>query len=97
MPRREITMDRFTRGLLTVLTALLAVIAVELWVAMPDGSSVARAQIPDTGLQRLQIIEEARKTNQILEQIREQLREGCMKVRLEDTDKSNGKKAKVAP
>ncbi|MBI5765122.1 MAG: hypothetical protein HZA51_16525 [Planctomycetes bacterium] len=91
-----LSVDRFTRTLLVTLTLLLAVIAVELWIGQADRNTVS-AQIPDTGLQRQNIVEEARRTNQLLEQILTQLRTGTMKVRSESADKPEGKKGKSAP
>ncbi|MEK6644856.1 MAG: hypothetical protein AABZ08_13210 [Planctomycetota bacterium] len=91
-----LSIDRFTRTLLVALTLLLSVIAVELWIGLPD-RAVASAQVPDTGLQRQQIVEETRRTNQLLEQILTQLRTGSMKVTMESADKPDGKKRKSAP
>lgn len=96
MNPRTLTFDRFTRSILVVLTLLLSVIAVELWIGLADRST-AVAQIPDTGLQRQNIVEETRRTNQLLEQILTQLRTGTMKVRSESADKPEGKKGKSAP
>lgn len=94
MTTREIRLDRFTRGLLCALTVLLAVIALELWVGLPSSASPAMAQIPDTGLQRLQIVEETRKTNQLLQEILNYLKTGTVKVKTESADKRGGKKDK---
>ncbi|GMU32913.1 MAG: hypothetical protein HS101_04030 [Planctomycetia bacterium] len=69
-----ITLDRFTRGILCALTVLLTIIAIELWVGRPDGVPTARAQIPDTALQRREIVEETRRTNVLLGQILEHLK-----------------------
>lgn len=91
-----ITLDRFTRGLLVVLTGLLAVVAVELWVGLSDRGP-ALAQIPDTGLQRQQIADEARRTNQLLEQILNHLKTGSVKVKIESADKRTGRKDAERP
>lgn len=96
MNPRTFTFDRFTRSILVTLTLLLAVIAVELWIGLADRNT-ASAQIPDTGLQRQHIVDETRRTNQLLEQILDQLRTGTMKVRPESADKPEGKKGKSAP
>jgi hypothetical protein len=92
MERQRVSLDRFTVGLLTTITGLMAIIAVELWVGLSDGSR-AQAQIPDTGLQRKQIVDEARRTNELLEKILDHLRTGSVKVKLENADKSGGKKS----
>jgi hypothetical protein len=88
MLRQEFTLDRFTRGVLVTLTALLTIIAIELWAMQPDVVSPAQAQVPDSGLQRYQMIDEARRTNQLLEQILEHLRTKPVKVNITDTDKA---------
>jgi hypothetical protein len=88
MTRREFTLDRFTRGVLIALIALLTVIAIELWAGRPDMVPAAQAQVPDSGLQRYQILDEARRTNQLLEQILEHLRTKAVKVSIADTDKA---------
>jgi hypothetical protein len=87
MIKRGYSLDRFTRSLLCILTALLGIVAVELWVALPSTAPAAVAQIPDTGLQRLQIVEEARKTNELLREILDHLKNGTVKVRTESADK----------
>lgn len=69
-----VTLDRFTRGILCALTALLTIIAIELWVGRPDSMPTAQAQIPDTALQRREIVEETRRSNLLLEQILEHLK-----------------------
>jgi hypothetical protein len=91
MERQVITLDRFTGFLLTAIAGLLAVIAVELWVGL-SASTRAVAQIPDTGLQRQNLVDEARKSNALLEKILEHLRSGSVKVKLESADKAVGKK-----
>ena len=87
MVRHECTLDRFTRGLLLVLTVLLAVIAIELWAARPSMTPAAMAQVPDSGAQRNQMIEETRRTNQLLEQILDHLKTKTVKVKMADTDR----------
>jgi len=82
----RISLDAFTQRLLIVLTGLLAVIAVELWALRP-GPPRAEAQIPDTALQRKHIVDESRRTNELLEQILDHLRRGTIKVSLEQADK----------
>ncbi len=83
-------LDRGTRLLLTALTVLLAVIAVELWAARPPLVREAQAQIPDSGLQRNVLIDEARRTNKLLEEILDHLQNKPVKVKSADTDKADG-------
>ena len=87
MDRYEFTLDRYTRCMLFAITVLLTVVAVELWVARPTILPAADAQVPDSGKQRYQAIQEARKTNETLRQILDHLRSKAIKVRIETTDK----------
>jgi hypothetical protein len=91
MERQRISLDRYTGCLLTAIAGLLSIIAVELWVGLSDGNQ-AQAQIPDTGMQRKQIVDEARRTNELLEKILNHLQTGSVKVKLENADKTGGKK-----
>lgn len=54
----------------------------------------ALAQIPDSGLQRKQILEEARRTNQLLEEIKKILQEHTLNVRLRSADNQTDAPAK---
>ena len=95
MSRQEFTLDRFTRGVLAALTVLLTVIAVELWAWLPSTAPAAMAQVPDSGAQRNQIIDEAHRTNQLLEQILDHLRTKTVKVKNADTDKADERPGKI--
>lgn len=96
MERQVISLDRFTGFLLTTIAGLLAVVAVELWVGLGESGRV-QAQIPDTALQRKQIVDEARQTNELLQKILDHLRTGSVKVKLESADKATGKKGGTGP
>lgn len=90
------TLDRFTRGILCALTVLLTIIAIELWVGRPDSVMTAQAQIPDTALQRREIVEETRRTNALLEQILEHLKTKPVQVTIKaDERKPSGGPARV--
>jgi hypothetical protein len=95
MNRREFTLDRFTRGVLVALTVLLTIIVIELWAGRPTMTPEARAQVPDSGAQRNQMIEETRRTNQLLEQILDHLRTKPVKVKTVDTDKADERPGKT--
>ncbi len=67
----------------TIIVALvLGVLGVQLWNATPSILPEAQAQIPDTGLQRKQLIDETRRTNELLTDILTLLREKPVKVRV---------------
>ncbi len=80
------TPDRFTRWILASIAALLAIVAVELWVASPP-DAVCHAQIPDSGRQRQDMLAEARQTNERLSEILDVLKKGTVKVEFVATDK----------
>lgn len=84
-----IQLDRFTRMILTALTLLLAIIAVELWAFAPDTTHRASAQIPDTGMQRKLIVDETKRTNELLEQILDHLETKPIRVHLIADEKSD--------
>ena len=81
--------DRYTRVILTIIAGLLTVIAIELAV-VTEATSLPRAtaQIPDTGLQRKQMVDEQRITNQRLSALLKHLKEGSVKVRIDQDDKA---------
>ncbi len=91
MAMRVFTLDRWTQRILYVIAVLLAVIAVELWQARPSMLPRAAAQIPDTALQRENIVREAKRTNTLLTQILEHLRSKPIKVEMRGTDGGDGK------
>lgn len=82
-----VTLDLGTKRLLSVIALLLAVLIVELWALRPDTAPAAHAQIPDTGLQRQQIVDEQRQTNELLSAMLEHLRTRTIKVRVEPSEK----------
>lgn len=90
MSRECVMLDRYSRGVLTLLTILAGVIAVELWSLSPNALAPAAAQIPDTAQQRKQIVDEARKTNATLMEILTHLREKSIKVQLAAPEKEGG-------
>jgi hypothetical protein len=87
MRTRLVQIDQSTRRLLCAIVFLLGVITLELWVGRPGDGNALYAQIPDTGMQRLQIVEETRKTNQLLSEILDHLRNQRVKVLVDSADK----------
>lgn len=73
------------RGLLTV---LITATCCKVWLGPVEVVPVASAQIPDSGLQRKQMIDEIRQTNLLLTQALDLLQKHTFKVRLEGTDNS---------
>jgi hypothetical protein len=83
----QTTNDRWLRWTLTAIAALLAVIAIELSALLGPLEPQANAQIPDSGLQRVQLLEAQQRTNATLDQILQHLRTQTIKVVVTGTDK----------
>ena len=90
MPR-EMRIDRFTRSVLVVIAVLLGVIAVGLWQERPSMLPAAQAQVPDSGMQRNQMLKETQETNKLLRQILEHLQEKTIAVTMHDADEEKEK------
>ncbi len=89
--RREMRTDRFTRSIMVVIALLLGVICVGLWRDGPSILPSAEAQVPDSGMQRNQMLREAQKTNALLGQILKHLQEDTVSVTMGDADKAKEK------
>lgn len=77
-------------------SVLIALTLWRVWIGPVDPVPVANAQIPDSAAQRNRLIEEIRRTNQLLTQIDETLHKHTIKVRVvgadnTPTEKSAGK------
>ncbi|HNQ21731.1 MAG TPA: hypothetical protein PKK06_01405 [Phycisphaerae bacterium] len=59
----------------------------KVWVEPGSLTPMAVAQIPDSGLQRQQLLDEARRTNQLLSDILQTLKTQTLNVRMEGADK----------
>lgn len=66
----------------------LAVLAtcIRIWFGPPALIDSAQAQIPDSGKQRIQLLEEARRTNRILTEIKQILEGRTLNVRVVGAD-----------
>src|SRR5688500_10438074 len=93
----ELTNARWLRWLLTAITVLLAVIAIELSALVGPIESRASAQIPDSGMQRKQQLDAQERTNSILEGILQHLRSQTIKVKVVGTDKDTKADSTSAP
>lgn len=72
--------ERYLPGVLTVVAGLLVVIIIELALLISPGLPTANAQIPDSGLQRKELVGAVERTNAKLDAIREALRTQVFKV-----------------
>ncbi|MCP4591186.1 MAG: hypothetical protein GY842_10600 [bacterium] len=72
-----------------LIAAVLTATCLRVWLAPGGALPVAEAQIPDSGLQRRQMVDEIQQTNRLLEQIQHTLQTQTIKVRVEGTDKTS--------
>jgi hypothetical protein len=84
-------MSKLTR-LMTVVIVLQAMILVGQWVGGGHGYlTSAQAQVTDPGRDRLQLIDEMRKTNDKLDKLTDILRSGDLQVRVIQPDENKAK------
>jgi len=84
-----VTVDKYTRSLLTVIAVLLCLVVVGLWHETPNTTQVAEARgIPNQGEQLDEVVIELQQVNTSLEMIADLLVSGQVKVSLLD---DNGK------
>lgn len=69
-----------------VVMAGLALTCLKVWLGPLKIENEAYAQIPDSGLQRKQQLDEARRTNELLADIKRILEDHTLKVRMEGAD-----------
>ena len=67
----------------------------KVWLGDPQVLPIAAAQIPDSGMQRKVLIDEIRKTNQLITQLAATMKTHTFKVRIEGTDKQATTKRSV--
>ena len=82
-----------------VIGVFLLLTCIRAWVGPETTASRVHAQIPDSGLQRKLLLEEARRTNQLLSDIKRVLETGTLHVQLRSADNQADKpsKARGAP
>ena len=71
-------------------TMFVLLTCIRVWTGPVAVEKTALAQIPDSGMQRKQQIDEAKKTNQLLSEIKLLLAEGVLNVRVQSADNSTG-------
>ena len=92
--KRESPRRRIVR---MVIAGVLAATCVRVWFGPEVVLPRALAQIPDSGMQRKQLIDEVKHTHRLLEQIHHTLKTQTIKVRMEGTDKTKTKAAVPRP
>ncbi len=68
------------------LTVVVLLTCLRVWIGPTSLIAPVRAQIPDSGMQRKQLLEEARQTNRLLTEIKQFLTTGTLNVRVEGAD-----------
>jgi hypothetical protein len=92
--RTETPLRRMVR---IFIVAVVAATCARVWLGPGVALPQAVAQIPDSGLQRKEMLDEMRRTNRWLEQIHRTLQTETIKVRMEGTDKTSSKAAVPPP
>ncbi len=74
--------------------AFLVATCFKVWIGSPNAIPAAEAQIPNAGNQRLQLVNEIRKSNELLAQIALTLKSQTLKVEIQGTDNNKGGRAR---
>ncbi len=77
-----------------ILPALIMLTCLRVWMGPFPIIETAQAQIPDAGLQRKLMVEEVRKTNRLLTEIKQLLTSHIFNVRIEGADNQADKSAR---
>ena len=75
--------DRILRSLVMV---FVLVTCIRVWLGPVPVLSSAEAQLPDSALQRIKLIDATRRTNEILDEIKQILTDGTLNVRIGGAD-----------
>ncbi|MBN1844897.1 MAG: hypothetical protein JW810_04380 [Sedimentisphaerales bacterium] len=93
----KVTIDGYTRFLLTAIAVLLTVLAVGLWFETPSTVPAAQAKIPDSGLQMNEMITRLDSVNKTLTELKVLMVSGAIKVQVVDPKADATVKAKPSP
>lgn len=93
---REVRPRAWRDGLLVLLTASSSVLAWDAWARRSSLLPEAQAQIPNAGAQRVEQIDEVRRTNELLQRILERLEQGPVPVRVVE-QRTTEKKGEAKP
>jgi hypothetical protein len=84
-----------SRGVRIILVGFVLASCVRVWLDPGTVVGEARAQIPDAGTQRVNLLHEVRRSNELLTQILDTLAHGTLNVRTEDAEKPASAKARA--
>lgn len=76
------------------ITVLMVLTCLRVWIGPVSVTEEARAQIPDAGTQRMALVKEAKRTNQLLTEIKQLLEEHTLNVRIQGADNQSDKPAR---
>ncbi len=71
----------------TIIAIIAIVTLIKVWVGPITIPQEAMAQVPDSGKQRILLLEQAKRTNQLLAEIKQILAKDTLKVQWEGADK----------
>ncbi|MBI9017444.1 MAG: hypothetical protein JEZ07_09320 [Phycisphaerae bacterium] len=77
-----VTVDKYTRFILTVIAVLLLVVSVGLWGHAPSTLSTANAAIPDSGKQLNDVISQLEAVKASVDKVQQTLTSGGVKVQI---------------
>ena len=77
-----VTVDKYTRVLMTIIAVLLFVISVGMWLETPPVVATAQARIPDSGQQLNQIIQKTEQIRESLAGLAKLMTSGNIKVQI---------------
>ncbi len=84
-----------SRGVRVILAGFVLASCVRVWMDPGTVVGEAYAQIPDAGTQRVKLLHEVQKTNELLVKILDTLAHGTLNVRTEDGEKPSGTKTRA--
>ena len=85
-----VTVDKYTRVLLTIIAVLLFVISAGMWLETPNVVSTAQARIPDSGQQLNQLIQNTELIRKSMDDLTKLMTSGNIKVQVvESKEKIN--------
>ena len=93
-----VTVDKYTRVMLTIIAVLLFVLSTAMWFETPNIASTAQARIPDSGQQLNQLIEKTQQINESIADLTTLMTSGKIKVQIvEPAQKTNSAAQAVPP
>lgn len=87
--------DASGKVLRAALIVFVLLTCIRVWVGPIDVVPTAKAQIPDAAAQRIEMSRQQQRTNELLEQILDTLRNSTLKVQMEGTDKTKAPAVRV--